>query len=88
MYKFVSNEVGYSTASIYNRRRKYIQKGAAALMNASNERARGKLTEGKAASSEELDELKAKIQDMQLEIDILKKTIDVLKKTPASTRVP
>jgi putative transposase len=75
MYNLVSNEVGYSTASIYNWRRKYIQKGAAALMNASNEQARGKLTEGKAASSEELDELKAKIQDMQLEIDILKKQL-------------
>jgi putative transposase len=86
--QLVSNEVGYSTASIYNWRRKYIQKGAAALMNASNERARGKLTEGKAASSEELDELKAKIQDMQLEIDILKKTIDVLKKDPGVNKSP
>lgn len=71
----VSNEVGYSTASIYTWRRKYIQKGAAALMNPPNERARGKLTEGKAASSEELGELKARIQDMQLEIDILKETM-------------
>jgi transposase-like protein len=37
---------------LYNWRRKYIQRGAAALINSSNERARGKLTEGKAASSE------------------------------------
>jgi hypothetical protein len=49
----VTNEVGYSTASIYNRRRKYIQKGAAALMNLSNERNRGKQREGKAASLED-----------------------------------
>lgn len=35
----VSNEVGYSTASIYAWRRKYIQKGASALMNPPNERA-------------------------------------------------
>ena len=83
----VSNEVGYSTASIYAWRRKYIQKGAAALMNSSNERSRGKLTAGEPASSKELDELKAKVQDMQLEIDILKQTIDVLKKTQASTRL-
>lgn len=75
----VSNEVGYSTASIYAWRRKYIQKGAAALMNPPNERGRGKLIEGKAASSQEISELKAKIQDMQMEIDILKGTIDSLK---------
>ena len=84
----VSNEVGYSTASIYTWRRKYIQKGAAALMNPSKERGRGKLTEGKAFDSRELDELKAKLQDMQLEIDILKQTIDVLKKDPGINRIP
>lgn len=71
----VSNEVGYSTASIYAWRRKYLQKGAAALMNSSNERRRGKLAAGEPAPSKELDELKAKVQDMQLEIDILKQTI-------------
>ncbi len=65
----VSNEVGYSTASIYAWRRKYIQKGAAALMNPPNERRRGKLIEGNAASSQEIDELKTKIQDMQIELD-------------------
>ena len=75
----VSNEVGYSTASIYAWRRKYIQKGAAALMNPPNERRRGKLIEGNAASSQEIDELKTKIQDMQLELDILKETINVLR---------
>ena len=75
----VSNEVGYSTTCIYAWRRKYIQKGAVALMNPPNERGRGKLIEGKAASSQESDELKSKIQDMQMEIDIMKETIDVLK---------
>ena len=78
----VSNEVGYNTASIYAWRRKYLQKGAAALMNSSNERRIGKLTAGGSAPSMELDELKARVQDMQLEIDILKQTIDVLKKDP------
>lgn len=71
----VSNEVGYSTASIYAWRRKYIQKGAAALMNSSNERSRGKLTAGAPALSTGLDELNAKVQDMQLEIDILKQRL-------------
>ena len=56
-------------------------------MNPPNERGRGKLIEGKAASSQELGELKVKIQDIQMEIDILKETIDILKKTQASTRL-
>lgn len=84
----VSNEVGYSTASIYAWRRKYIQKGAAALMNPPNERRRGKLIEGNAASSQEIDELKTKIQDMQIELDILKETINVLKKDPGINKSP
>lgn len=84
----VSNEVGYSIASIYAWRRKYIQKGASALMNPHKERSREKLTGGKPASSRELHELNAKIQDMQLEIDILKETIDVLKKAPGISKVP
>ena len=84
----VSNEVGYSTASIYAWRRKYLQKGAAVLMNSFNERRRGKLTAGEPAPSRELDELKAKVQDMQLEIDILKQTIDVLKKDPGINKTP
>lgn len=84
----VSNEIGYSTASIYAWRRKYIQKGAAALMNSSNERRRGKLTAGEPAPSRKLDELKAKVQDMQMEIDILKQTIDVLKRDPGINKTP
>ena len=37
-------------------------------MNPPNERRRGKLIEGNAASSQEIDELKTKIQDMQIEL--------------------
>lgn len=84
----VSDEIGYSKASIYTWRKKYIQKGAVALMNPSDGRPRGKLTEGNSASSKELDELKAQIQDMQLEIDILKETIVVLKKDPGINKTP
>lgn len=83
----VSNEVGYSTTSIYAWRRKYIQKGAAALMNPPNKRGREKLVEGKAASSQEIGKLKAAIQDMQMEIDILKETIDILKTGPGINRL-
>lgn len=57
-------------------------------MNPPNERGRGKLIEGKAASSQGIGELKAKIQDMQMEIDILKETIDVLKKDQGINKTP
>ena len=77
----VSNEIGYSTASIYAWRKKYIQKGTAALMSTKKEHRRGKLPEGQPASSE-IDELKSQLMEMQLEIDILKETINVLKKDP------
>ena len=78
----VSKEIGYSTASIYAWRRKYILKGTTALMNSPKEHNRGNLPEGKPASSAEIDDLKAKLTDMQMEIDILKETINVLKKDP------
>lgn len=84
----VSNEIGYSTASIYTWRKRYLQKGAAELMRPSKESARGSLKEGTPASFMELEELKAKMQDMQLEIDILKETIDVLKKDPGISKIP
>ncbi|WP_312282051.1 IS3 family transposase [Oscillibacter sp.] len=82
----VSDEIGYSTASIYLWRKKYIQEGCTALMNPSNERKRGELTAGTPVTSEELSRLKAQVQDMQLEIDVLKETINVLKKDPGADR--
>lgn len=51
----------------------------------------GTLVEGSVSStdisSDEINQLKAQIQDMQLEIDILKETINVLKKDQTSIRV-
>ena len=82
----VSDEIGYSTASIYQWRRKYIEKGRAALMRPSKERERGPLEEGTPAANEEISRLKEQVQDMQLEIDILKGTLDVLKKDPGVDR--
>lgn len=84
----VADELGYSRASIYNWRRKYIQRGACALMNRPDEKPRGHLTEGAPVSAKELEALKEQIQDMQLEIDILKETINVLKKDPGANKVP
>ena len=80
--KLVSEETGYSRASIYTWRRRYIKKGRLALMN-SKDISRNSLKEGSLeASQEELDVLKQKMHDMQLEMDILKETIAVLKKDP------
>ena len=79
--QLVSEEIGYSRASIYTWRKKYIQKGAAALMNTGDD-PRGKLSEGEQSSSKEIEKLKAQMQDMQLEIDILKETLEILKKDP------
>ena len=46
------------------------------------DRPRSKLDPGDVSSSKEVDDLRSKLQDMQLEIAILKETINVLKKDP------
>lgn len=79
--KSVSDEIGYSRASIYTWRRKYLRKGMTALMNPEDD-PRGKLVPGTASSSEEINELKSEVEDMRMQIDILKETINVLKKDP------
>ncbi len=81
--QLVSDEIGYSRSSIYIWRKKYILKGAAALMNHDDD-PRGELPEGRQSSSKEFELLKSQIQGMQPGTDILKETLDVLKKTPAS----
>jgi len=83
--KSVSAEIGYSRASIYTWRRKYLRKGMTALMNPADA-PRGHLAPGTPSSSEEINELKAQVQDMQMQIDILKETINVLKKDPGVDR--
>lgn len=83
--KSVSEEIGYSRASIYNWRRKYLQRGLVALMNPSDD-PREELVPGTFSATEDIAELKAQMQEMQMQIDNLKETINVLKKTPASIR--
>ncbi len=78
----VSNELGYSTASIYVWRKKYLEKGQIALMPPVKDRPRGSLPEGEAADIRKIAEMQSKIDNMQMEIDILKETIEVLKKDP------
>lgn len=83
----VSEDIGYSRASIYQWRKRYLKEGAVALMNNKNIKP-GALIEGSNASKEStlssqvVEELKSQMLDMQLEIDILKETINVLKKDP------
>ena len=83
--KYVSEDIGYSRASIYQWRKRYLKEGTLGLMNNRNITP-GKLKAGTTAntdiSSEEIKQLKSQMQDMQLEIDLLKETINVLKKDP------
>ena len=85
--KYVSEDIGYSRASIYQWRKRYLKEGTLGLMNNKNIPP-GKLKEGTASaesiavSSHEVEKLKAQMLEMQMEIDILKETINVLKKDP------
>lgn len=81
--KYVSEDIGYSRASIYQWRKRYLKEGTLGLMNHKNITP-GTLVEGSVSStvisSDEINQLKAQMQDMQLEIDILKATINVKKR--------
>ena len=83
--KYVSEDIGYSRASIYQWRKRYLKEGTLGLMNLKNI-IPGEIKEGSISttdnSSEEIKQLKSQMEDMQLEIDILKETINVLKKDP------
>ena len=65
--KYLSEDIGYSRASIYQWRKRYLKEGT--------------LIEGSVSStdvsSDEINQLKTQMQDMQLEIDILKETINI-----------
>lgn len=76
--KSVSEDIGYTRASIYSWRKKYLHGGIPALMNDKNIKP-NTLTEGSASktSAPELAQFQAQIKDMQMEIDILKETINV-----------
>lgn len=85
--KSVSEDIGYSRASIYQWRKRYLKEGTLGLMNNKNIPAE-KLKEGTASAEtmtvtlSEVEEIKAQMLEMQMEIDVLKETIDVLKKDP------
>ena len=78
--KYVSEDIGYSRTSIYQWRKRYLKEGTLGLMNRKNITL-GTLVEGSTSNTDiapdELNQLKAQMQDMQLEIDILKESINV-----------
>lgn len=81
--KSVSEDIGYTRASIYSWRKKYLHGGITALINDKNIKP-NTLTEvpPAAESDPDLAQLQAQIRDMQMEIDILRETINVLRKDP------
>jgi len=85
--KYVSEDIGYSRASIYQWRKRYLKEGTLGLIN-NKHIPSGELKEGIApaessvSSSREVAELKNQMPEMQMEKDILKETINVLKKDP------
>jgi putative transposase len=80
--KSVSEEIGYSRASIYNWRKRYMQGGAVSLMNTKNIKPEQLPDIDSKTSSEEVEELRKQLYELQFEVDILKETINVLKKDP------
>lgn len=81
--KLVSEEIGCSRPTIYQWKRFYDKKGAAAFMKY-QDIPRGKLEEHSNSTSEEIAQLKAQMRKMQLKIEVLEETIKVIKKTAAS----
>lgn len=78
--KYVSEDIGYTRASIYQWRKKYLLKGRIVLMNRKDNIKREKTLEGTELSFSELETFKEKIQSLEVEIDILKENINILKK--------
>lgn len=84
--KSVSEDTGYSRASIYSWRRKYLSGGAGALMSKKKHLPRDKLTVNAFPTIDtDQEQLMAEVKELELENDILKETIKILKKIRAST---
>ena len=81
--EYVSREIGYSRMSIYAWRRKYLKYGMVGLMAKRKSIPREPLPQDHALpESEELENLRTQLQELQFEVDVLKETISVLKKDP------
>lgn len=82
--KSVSEETGYSGASIYLWRRKYVVGGASSLVSKKKHLPRGKIITDTSGHDSRQEELVSKIKELEMENDILKETIKILKKIRAS----
>lgn len=83
--QYVSSEIGYSRMSIYAWRRKYLKYGMVGLMTKRKSIPREPLPQKHTTpQAEELEVLRAQLQELQFEIDVLKETIAVLKKDPGA----
>ena len=80
--KSVSEEIGYSRASIYTWRKRHLQGGVFSLMNTKNVKPEKLPDTDVMMPSEEVESFRKQIYELQLEVDILKETINVLKKRP------
>ena len=78
--KLVAEEIGYTPSLIYKWIREYREKGCFQPMKKTT--ANINVNPNDITSTEDINELKAQMLDMQMEIDILKETINVLKKDP------
>ena len=84
--EYVSREIGYSRVSIYKWRRQYLQQGMIGLMAGKRRLEKQQIPQVEPCSSksgiEEIEDLREKVRNLQMEVDVLKETIQVLKKDP------
>ena len=73
----VAEDIGYTESIVYKWLRSYRKKGTCSDMKKSK-----RTTPCDLQAAENIEDLKEKMLDMQMEIDILKETINVLKKDP------
>ena len=84
--KSVSEEIGYSRASIYIWQKRYLQGGATSLMNRKNIIPDELPNMEEKVSTEEIETLRDQMYELQMEVDILKETLNILKKDPGADR--
>ena len=70
--KSVSEEIGYSRASIYTWRKRHLQGGVFSLMNTKNVKPEKLPDTDVMMPSEEVESFRKQIYELQLEVDILK----------------
>lgn len=78
--KSIAEDIGYSSVAVWKWVHEYTEKGSVSLMKKTDPNI--PIDPKDIQSAEDIDALKARMIDMQMEIDILKETINVLKKDP------